>query len=523
LFLSTGIYSQISPGALTKAHADLEGLSNCTKCHQLGEQVFNSKCLDCHTEIKTLIDENRGYHSSTDVRGKDCWSCHSEHHGRNFRIVNFDPNSFNHSKTGFELKDAHQKAECKDCHQSKHISDSKLKLKSGTYLGLSQYCFSCHEDYHLKTLSDDCSACHDSKAFRPAPGFNHNKAQFKLTGAHIKVDCISCHPKEIKNSKETQKFKGIAFANCNSCHTDVHQGRFGNDCKSCHSTVSFKTINQSAFDHNRTNYPLIGNHKSVSCNSCHKSEKNRKPAYQKCTDCHKDYHNFQFIIENKIRDCEDCHTVYGFRPSTYTMESHNKSKFKLTGAHLAVPCESCHLNNENIQAGHLNWSFRDIGLDCIECHENIHNKELKVEYLPENDCRACHRTDNWSVIDFDHDKTNFQLKGKHLNSACRDCHYSNKEIESNKIIFSSLNPDCETCHTDIHYGQFSVNNKTDCSECHTFENWKPENFDHNKTRFKLEGAHQKVDCIRCHAPTQVNGIIFIQYKLEDFRCITCHS
>ena len=92
-------FAQISPGDLTKAHADLEGMSNCTKCHELGEKVYNSKCLDCHTEIKSLINSGKGYHSGTDVKGKECFSCHSEHHGRNFRIVNFDSKNFLKSTT----------------------------------------------------------------------------------------------------------------------------------------------------------------------------------------------------------------------------------------------------------------------------------------------------------------------------------------------------------------------------------------------------------------------------------------
>jgi hypothetical protein len=93
------LFGQISPGDLTTAHAKLEGMSNCTKCHVLGEKVVNSKCLDCHTEIKNLMDEEKGYHSSADVKGKDCVKCHSEHNGRDFRIINFDPEKFDHNIT----------------------------------------------------------------------------------------------------------------------------------------------------------------------------------------------------------------------------------------------------------------------------------------------------------------------------------------------------------------------------------------------------------------------------------------
>src|SRR6185503_11348080 len=37
-----------SPGALAKAHAELEGISNCQKCHEQGKRVTAQKCLACH-------------------------------------------------------------------------------------------------------------------------------------------------------------------------------------------------------------------------------------------------------------------------------------------------------------------------------------------------------------------------------------------------------------------------------------------------------------------------------------------
>ena len=51
---------QISPGDLSEPHAHLKGLSNCTKCHILGEKVSNEKRLDCQLEIGIRISESRG-------------------------------------------------------------------------------------------------------------------------------------------------------------------------------------------------------------------------------------------------------------------------------------------------------------------------------------------------------------------------------------------------------------------------------------------------------------------------------
>jgi hypothetical protein len=509
-------YSQISPGDLTNAHANLEGLSNCTKCHELGEKVDNEKCLECHTEIKSLQYSGSGYHSNSEVKNKNCWDCHSEHHGRKFRIINFDPNSFNHSKAGYKLEGAHAETDCDKCHQSIYISDFELKGRSGTYLGLNKYCFSCHEDYHQTSLGDNCAECHNTFAFKPAKNFNHNDAHFKLTGAHKNVDCAKCHLIEKRNGKDFQVFKGITFTTCQSCHKDVHQGKFGANCNGCHNTISFKRINKGAFNHDKTNFPLIGKHSLVVCESCHKHNLKTELKHENCTDCHNDYHDSQFTINEDIRDCKDCHSELGFRPSVFSLLQHDSTRFAITGAHLATPCESCHLKEEK-------WSFKKIGINCIDCHANIHEEELKEKFMFAKDCTNCHKTDSWDLINFDHNITEFKLFGKHSNISCGGCHV--KQIGGQKqILFRTIDSDCETCHTDIHNGQFiSENNKTDCSRCHSFDNWKPDKFDHNLTEFPLDGAHKNVDCSKCHPKQERNGSFFIKFKLESFKCADCHT
>ncbi len=49
--------AQISPGKLSKAHAHLEGVANCTQCHTLGKKVSNEKCMACHSENKSSVDK----------------------------------------------------------------------------------------------------------------------------------------------------------------------------------------------------------------------------------------------------------------------------------------------------------------------------------------------------------------------------------------------------------------------------------------------------------------------------------
>ena len=126
LWVIPNTQAQISPGDLTNAHAELEGIGNCTQCHTLGQQISDSKCLDCHQEIKTRMDEKRGYHASKEVRGKDCATCHSEHHGRRFDMVRFDEDNFDHNLTGYELTGGHNKIDCRECHIPEFIEDREL-------------------------------------------------------------------------------------------------------------------------------------------------------------------------------------------------------------------------------------------------------------------------------------------------------------------------------------------------------------------------------------------------------------
>ncbi len=177
LFFSCNGFSQISPGDLAAPHAHLEGMSNCTQCHILGEKVSNDKCLKCHSELKSRIDQQKGYHSSSVIKGKECVSCHSDHHGRNFEIVRIVYDKFDHDQTGYELLGAHAKKECKDCHKPEFITDQEVKKKKKTYLGLGTECLSCHPDYHQKTLSTDCASCHTFEAFKPASKFDHSKGK----------------------------------------------------------------------------------------------------------------------------------------------------------------------------------------------------------------------------------------------------------------------------------------------------------------------------------------------------------
>jgi len=517
-FLGTfNVTAQISPGELSNVHAYLEGVSNCTKCHTVGNKVTREKCLTCHQIIKTNILAGKGYHASKEVAGKQCVVCHNEHHGRSFQIIRFDRKTFNHIKTGFELKGAHAKQTCNACHKPEFIQDARLKNKPSSLMGLKQGCLNCHADYHKGSMSSKCTNCHGFDSFKNATGFNHNTTRFPLLGSHKTVACDKCHKTEIVNGKPKQKFKGVEFSNCTSCHKDVHDNKFGQNCKKCHNEVSFHNVKgMKSFDHDKTDFKLIGKHADLACKACHKKSLTAPIPHNHCSSCHADYHQGEFSKKGISPDCNQCHNNNGFTPSAYSIEKHNLTDFKLEGGHLATPCMACHKTQGK-------WKFRNMGSDCIDCHKNVHKGFMQDKYIANNNCKACHNVSSWKKITFDHSKTKFKLDGAHAKIQCGECHYVKNEKGVVVQKFNGLSTECASCHKNNHVGQFDVNGKTDCVKCHTAENWVKTKYDHNTSRFKLDGAHATVECKECHKEVTDSKGKYVQYKFKSIECSNCHS
>ena len=518
LFIFSRTFAQLSPGELSNAHAHLEGLSNCTKCHVLGEKETTPKCLECHKEIQLLINNSKGYHSSEDVKGNDCANCHGEHYGRDFKLIDLEEEYFEHSITGYKLEGKHGKIECKDCHKKEFIQNNISQKKSGnTYLGLGTTCLSCHDDYHQNTFSEDCKTCHNQEAFKPAPGFNHAETKFPLIGKHQSVSCEKCHKIEARNGKPFQQFSGIPFSTCSNCHEDVHKNRFGNDCRKCHNEFSFHEVKQlGSFNHDKTDFSLKGKHQNVDCKKCHKTGSYTRPlSHSRCLNCHVDYHEKQLERNGITPDCIECHSVDGFSPSSYGIEQHNRSGFKLESAHLATPCFVCHKKEEK-------WDFGISGDQCTDCHKNIHEKYMDMKYIPNGDCKTCHSISTWNKVTFNHNITDFKLIGKHTQVTCKECHF--RQITDKETVqqYTWEIQECTNCHTDAHFGQFAINGVTTCERCHTNNGWEAEKFNHNSARFKLDGKHKDLACALCHKSNSDINKKYVVYKFEDITCASCH-
>jgi hypothetical protein len=521
LSFSTAVQAQFSPGKLSDAHADLEGISNCTKCHDIGNKISEKKCLECHDEINDLIKADRGYHAYSEVQEQACIDCHSEHHGRAFDATRFDEEAFEHDWTGYELEGSHDRIECRDCHKSENIENKELSGREGTFLGLEEACLTCHVDYHQGTLAESCTDCHGFEKFEDAEFFDHGNTDFILEGQHKTVDCIECHRETIRNGESFQEFSGVAFSLCTDCHEDAHDGRFGVSCTDCHSTNGWNQLRAgNRFDHNLTNYPLEGQHTQVACAQCHTSgDYSESLAFDRCVDCHDDYHRDDFTSEDGvITDCDACHSLErDFTFSNYGLSDHQLSDYPLEGAHIATPCFACHKPQEEER-----WDFTIASESCVSCHDNVHEGYLESSDGSAVTCHECHNVDSWASISFDHSTTEFALEGAHEQANCRSCHFREEGPEQ---IFKGLGQSCTACHqTDSPHGdQFdSENGEAQCARCHNSDpGWSAKLFDHDSTQFPLEGRHREVSCDGCHRPEGTEEIII--YKIERFDCIDCHS
>jgi len=470
--------SLIMPGPVTKAHEKYE--QDCNQCHnRASKEKQGHLCLQCHDHENILDDLNKktGFHGRLPKESKyDCKHCHTEHEGRDAKIVLLNPSTFNHQNTDFHLKGAHKKAACNACHKAdKKFSEAPRD------------CYSCHkkDDSHKGKQGKKCENCHKSTNWKESK-FDHDKTDFPLKGAHDEARCDACHI--------NRKYKDTP-TKCISCHqiNDVHRGNYGKECDSCHNSEKWQDIH---FDHDKkTDFALYGKHKKASCNSCHrpadvKSEKSRKKIPKTCHGCHKNDDSHKGRYGNK---CETCHATSSWQKQKFNHDK--KTDFPLRGKHQKLTCIQCH-------KGDL---YKDkTSTKCISCHkaDDVHKGKQGEK------CDSCHNEKGWNDnVFFDHDLTRFPLIGMHAATQCEECHITAE--------YGKTPLECNVCHADDDEHKTKLG--TDCETCHNPNSWTTWLFNHDKdTDFKLDGAHKKLGCYDCHR-TKSDG------KLRASKdCISCH-
>lgn len=558
-------HGQLTGYVLDGKHAELK----CAECHKdkysskfvrEGKTRFfgsSASCVSCHKKDDV-------HHFKGEWAKKDCYTCHAPTSWTK-------DTKFDHLRdANYKLVGKHADLKCADCHGPNKTM--KASLYKWPALKKSE-CMTCHADFHKNRLSKrfqngKCATCHTQNTWE-IKSFEHKVTGYPLRGKHFDIKCIECHKQDAKAPATLElknyKFHGLK-SDCLSCHKDYHiYGKqklknFGplNNCLACHGERSWKDVTK--FDHNaHTRYPVDGKHTELDCLSCHvKSDPKTKKILsiqykwpqlttKTCENCHKSPHLKEFSAKMLKKQCTECHVTSGwFDMKGKQSFNHSQTRFPLTGAHNKISCTDCHGKE-----GKQNFKFPTPQFKfCVDCHTNIHKFQFSTK-IETNRCADCHTTEKFTTLrEFDHSQTRYRLEGAHKELKCQACHVTSDKsvklltpnvskavmksepkghiIKLGQYAFPNVNQDtCLECHSDYHKSQLGEK----CLNCHTMQEWKKVNFDHDKqSDFVLRYKHKEVKCAECHKPIPNQTV---RYNNKDVKvtlykpilnnCAGCHK
>lgn len=429
----------------------LTGVHNgpdCIECHANGYVGTSTECKSCHQD--DFNGTQNPNHSQVGF-STDCASCHTT------TDLDWQPATFADHNSTYALNGAHAAIanDCVECH-------------NGNYNNTPNTCVGCHQsDFNATAspnhtqvgFSNDCATCHSENAWQPA-SFDHDGQYFPIySGTHQGEwnDCVECHTNP----------NNFAEFSCIGCHTNPqtnndHNGVAGyayqsSACLACHPTGD----GASGFDHNATNFPLIGVHNGPDCIDCHAN--GYAGTSTVCSSCHMtDYNGTSNPKHTSVgfsTDCASCHSTTDpdWQPATFA--NHN-SVYALNGAHAAIAndCVDCH-----------NGNYNNTPNTCVGCHQSDYNSTNNPNHSAAQfptDCATCHGESNWTPSTFDHDGMYFEIySGKHKDewNDCIECHTNPNNYADFTCLTCHTNPSTNNDHNGVNGYQYV---STACLSCH---------------------------------------------------------
>jgi nitrate/TMAO reductase-like tetraheme cytochrome c subunit len=190
-------------------------------------------------------------------------------------------------------------------------------------------------------------------------------------------------------------------------------------------------------------------------------------------------------------------------------QSHSRTRFPLLAVHARLDCAACHAEQRP-------WEYATTPAECGACHLETYQQTTDPNHIaagfPQR-CEDCHlvTASSWRGARFSHPER-FPLIGGHAGLACARCHTGGD--------YAGTSSACVSCHRQDYAATTNPNHAaggfpTTCEDCHTIQGWRPATFDHDLTRFPLDGAHRDVDCARCHEGGRYQG--------TPTDCYACHQ
>ena len=345
-------------------------------------------------------------------------------------------------------------------------------------------CYGCHQSDFTSAnnpphagFPTDCTTCHGAAPLLwTTATFNHGgpPANFPLVGAHTALQCVQCH---VNNNYNLT----AANTTCISCHQSDFKGAnnpphagFPTDCTTCHGAAPLLWTT-ATFNHGGppANFPLVGAHTALQCVQCHVNNNyNLTAANTTCISCHQS----DFTGANNPPHAgfpTDCTTCHGSAPLLWTTATFNHggppANFPLVGAHTALQCVQCHVNN--------NYNLTAANTTCISCHQS----DFKGANNPPHagfptDCTTCHGAAPllWTTATFNHGgpPANFPLVGAHTALQCVQCHVNNN------YNLTASNTTCYSCHQADFTGANNPSHTGFPTDCTHVPRRRPVGLDH---------------------------------------------
>ncbi|MCB9504235.1 MAG: hypothetical protein H6696_20110, partial [Deferribacteres bacterium] len=293
----------------------VHAITDCEACHvnQQQNEFANTPtdCEFCHQQ--ELVATTSPNHIEEGLTS-DCQRCHLP------TANDWARASYKH-RSAFVERGPHAKLPCSSCH-SNNFSD------------ISSDCYSCHAgDYNRTTdpnhivfgFLTDCQLCHTDLQWDGARFDHLQMANFELRGAHSTIKCGQCHIDNQVNNLPRDCF-GCHQSDFNTVTEPNHvTNNFDHDCLQCHTESVWSP---ATFDHNKTQFPLVGAHASVSCADCHTNGYSNLAT--DCFSCHENDFNAvsnpNHVTNNFNHDCMQCHDQAKWTPSSF---DHNNTQFPL--------------------------------------------------------------------------------------------------------------------------------------------------------------------------------------------------
>ena len=247
--------------------------------------------------------------------------------------------------------------------------------------------------------------------------------------------------------------------------TENPHGAYQEECSLCHRAESWTPARISRkFDHARLGFRLQGAHAVAACRACHASLKfSEVKAPSQCVDCHQDVHRGEFG-----NDCGRCHSTLSFIDYARMRRSHSLTRFPLSGAHMALDCEDCHVPQAQ---GHL--QYVNTPAQCVDCHLKDFEATTNPNHVTGNfprDCLHCHDTLTFIPARFpNHDALYFPIySGIHKGrwNTCSDCHIDPTDQSKFECILCHAHSDpVQTANQHVGVSGYQYNSQA-CYSCH---------------------------------------------------------